>query len=249
MKSPKVRLYIPVRLPDGTSPFFDPVRNRNGSIKQGYALRDGQPQFYTDSRYYLRYLRAGKRAWESVGECADTALVALRNKEHDLQSVALGRVATLPVVEPESVISVSRPASLSLDDAIVEYLDEVRRFRGRRVAVCHFMLFMNEQEITHLELVKSRTITEFLRWAADVEYESAHSDISELVGFFRWAIQVGHRKSPCPVVPSFHRKKSVSHLPRLYKADEVDLIWRLAEDRGNTRIRAIIAIGERRVSA
>jgi hypothetical protein len=49
----------------------------------------------------------------------------------------LGRVATLPAVEPESVISASRPASPSLDDAIVEYLDEVRRFRSAKtIAAC-----------------------------------------------------------------------------------------------------------------
>ncbi len=137
MKNPKVRLYIRVRLPNGTSPFFHPVRNRNGSFRQGYALRDGQPEFYSDSRCYLRFLRGGKRVWESVGQSADAALVALRNKEHDLQSVSLGRVATLPAVEPESVISASRPASPSLDDAIVEYLDEVRRFRSAKtIAAC-----------------------------------------------------------------------------------------------------------------
>jgi integrase/recombinase XerD len=99
VKTPKVRLYIRVRLPDGCDAFVDPVWNRNRTLRAGYALIDGHPESHPEGSYYLRFLRDGKRVWQPVGPDADAAIVALRNQEHDLQSIALGRSA--PPVKPE----------------------------------------------------------------------------------------------------------------------------------------------------
>lgn len=84
MKSPKVRLYIRARLPNGSNSYFDPVWNRNRTLRQGYALVGGQPECHLSSCYYLRYLRDGKRVWESVSPDAGATVAALHNKEHDL---------------------------------------------------------------------------------------------------------------------------------------------------------------------
>ncbi len=143
MRTPKVRLYIRARLPDGTNPYFDPVWNRNGSLRQGYALVEGQSVCQSNVCYYLRYLRDGKRVWESIGPIADAAVVALRNREHDFQSVALGRVASpaLAGAEPESVPASCSSPSVSLDAAVAEYLDEIRRFRSAKtLSACENML-------------------------------------------------------------------------------------------------------------
>jgi integrase/recombinase XerC len=132
---------------------------------------------------------------------------------------------------------------------VTEYLEfsSIQKYKdiaGRRCAVCPFMLFLNERGITDLERVTPKTVTQFLSWAEDLGCESAKSDVSVLVGFFKWAIQFGYRKSPCPVIPSFHRRKQPSHLPRPYSADEMAFIWETAIARGNSRTRAIVAIGE-----
>jgi hypothetical protein len=90
VKTPKVRLYIRIRRSDGTDAFVDPAWNRNRTLREGYALVEGQPEHHLEGIYYLRFLRNGKRVWEAVGSDANTAIVALRNTEHDLQSIALG---------------------------------------------------------------------------------------------------------------------------------------------------------------
>jgi integrase/recombinase XerD len=155
VRTPKIRLYIRVRLSDGRDAFVDPVWNRNHTLRACYALVNGELEHHPEGVFYLRFLHNGKRVWHRVGKEADAALAALSNKEHDLRSVALGRSAPTsvanaptsvssdlsaprPVVEPEALVS---PASVSLKDAIESYLEEVRRFRSlKTIAACEHML-------------------------------------------------------------------------------------------------------------
>ncbi|ADW67173.1 tyrosine-type recombinase/integrase [Granulicella tundricola] len=132
---------------------------------------------------------------------------------------------------------------------IKEYLDGFCRQHYKnqgtiRAAVCPFILFLNERGITDLENVTPKTVTEFISWATEVDYKSSPQHISVLNGFFKWALRHGHRKSGSPVIAKFHGKKRAQHLPRPYTAEEMTIIWALAEERGNSRLRAIIAIGE-----
>ncbi len=125
MKSPKVRLYIRVRRPDGTNPFLQPVRNRNGSLRGGFATVNGVAEHHAEATYYLRYKLEGKRRqWVPVGDDPDCALVALNNIEHDLQAISLGRKAYgLPSAPAEA------SAELTLDAEIKGYLDEIRKLK------------------------------------------------------------------------------------------------------------------------
>ena len=155
MRSPKVRLYIRVRLSDGRDAFVDPAWNKNRSLKEGYAQISGPIDNHPEGSYYLRFLRDGKRVWYPVGQDSYVAITALRNKEHDLQSVALGRTVPTSVADPQSVASlnhsvpeagrrctgVSFSGIVSLNDAIESYLEEVRRFRSdKTIAACEHML-------------------------------------------------------------------------------------------------------------
>jgi integrase/recombinase XerD len=143
VKSPKARLYIRVRRPDGKKPYLDPVWSRNRTLRQGYALVDGKPEAYPSGCYYLRFLRNGKRVWVSVGPDADAALAAFRNKEHDLKAVALGRVAPDPLEGPVTslIAEANGSPSVSLDAAVADYLDEIRRFRSyKTIMACQQML-------------------------------------------------------------------------------------------------------------
>jgi site-specific recombinase XerD len=132
---------------------------------------------------------------------------------------------------------------------VTEYLDgfathHYKNLGTIRAGVCPFILFLNERGITNLERVTSKTITEFIAWSEEVEYKNAAHNISVLKGFFQWANRHGYRTSSCPVVPKFHGKKRPQYLPRPYPAEEMALIWRLANERGNSRVRAVLAIGE-----
>jgi hypothetical protein len=139
VKTPKVRLYIRIRRSDETVAFVDPAWNRNRTLREGYALIDGQSEHHVEGVYYLRFLRDGKRVWQAVGSDANNAIVALRNTEHDLQSIALGRSVPTSSVVSTSVEQLQ--AVISLNAAIQEYLDEVRRFRSpKTIAACENML-------------------------------------------------------------------------------------------------------------
>jgi len=78
-KTPKVRLYIRIRRSNGTDAFVDPAWNRNRTLREGYALIEGELEHHREGVYYLRFLRNGKRIWERIGQDADVAVVALRN--------------------------------------------------------------------------------------------------------------------------------------------------------------------------
>lgn len=99
MPTPKVRLYIRVVLPDGTRPFLNPVFSGNQKLKEGWAILDGQPQRFDEAVYYLRYLKNGKRSFESVGSDAQQALTDKRRTELRLQAVADG--SRFPRISPQ----------------------------------------------------------------------------------------------------------------------------------------------------
>ena len=133
MRSARVRLYLRVRLSNGRYQFLPPFTNRNQSLRSGYALVNNQPEYHPEGVYYLRYLRGGKRVWEAVGYDADAATVALQNTEHDLQGLALGRLSPTSEMPPN--------ASVSVNEALEEYLAHVRHFRSRKtIAACEQML-------------------------------------------------------------------------------------------------------------
>ncbi len=133
MKALKVSLYIRVRVSRRKYSFVEPAWNKNRSLRAGCGLVNGQLEFHPEGIYYLRYLRGTKRVWHAVGADADVALVALRNKEHDLQAVRLGRS-----VEERTSQPISR---LGLGSAIESYLGEIRRSRSAKtIAACNRIL-------------------------------------------------------------------------------------------------------------
>ncbi len=156
MKAPKVRLYVRVRHSDGRYSYLDPAWNRNRTLRAGYALVAGQPEHHPEGVYYLRFLQGSKRVWQSVGPQPDRAQAALRNTEHDLDSIALGRVAEpapvsqlpptsnhipLAAPTPRPVAAPAANGSPSLNGAIESYLSEVRRFRSKKtIAACEHIL-------------------------------------------------------------------------------------------------------------
>ena len=129
MKTPKVRLYIRIRRSGGSYAYVDPAWNKNRTLRAGYAVVDGGHESHPEGVYYLRFLCGNKRVWQSIGTEPDAALAALRNKEHDLQAIFLGRSA------PESVSG--EKAHLTVAEGAAKYLDDIRRFRSTKtIAAC-----------------------------------------------------------------------------------------------------------------
>jgi hypothetical protein len=111
MKTPRVRLYIRVRQSDGRNFYHDSAWNRNGTLRANSALVDGQPEHHPEGVYYLRSLRGGQRLCESVGREPDGDLTALRNTEHDLHAITLGRKAPDPPPVRSSIVLEPNPKS------------------------------------------------------------------------------------------------------------------------------------------
>jgi hypothetical protein len=73
----KVRLYIRVKLPDGTRRYTDPVYLSNGKLKPRYTLVERKPEHHAEGVYHLRYCQANcKRVYEAVGNDVGEALSA-----------------------------------------------------------------------------------------------------------------------------------------------------------------------------
>lgn len=140
MKTPKVRLYIRIRRTNGRDAYVDPVWNRNRTLRAGYAVVGGKAEHHAEGIYYLRYKRAGEsRQWVAVGSDPDCALLALRNTEHDLQAIGLGR--DLHPLPDSTAAKELDEESLLLDKAVQKYLAEIRRFRSAKtIAACENML-------------------------------------------------------------------------------------------------------------
>jgi integrase/recombinase XerD len=128
VRSPKVRLYIRVRRPDGRHAYLDPAWNRNHTLRAGYALVGGQPEAHPEGIYYVRFLRGDKRVWRAIGADADAAAVAVQNLEHDLQAISLGRSAPGSATSPAP----GSPAAVSLDAAIKSYVSQLGLFRAAK---------------------------------------------------------------------------------------------------------------------
>jgi hypothetical protein len=73
MRTKKVVVQIRIRS-NGRYTYSHPVWNRNRTLRNGFALVDGQPQYHPEGVYYIRF--SDKR--EPVGRDGDTALPTLR---------------------------------------------------------------------------------------------------------------------------------------------------------------------------
>ncbi len=124
----RARLYIRVRLKDGRHPFVEPVSSGNNKIKAFYAIVDGEHEHHPEGVYYLRYVRDGKRVWESVGTDPVSAANALRKRN----AILTAKEADVEVViDGRDVDSSGR----SLAIAIQEYLEEVKAAKSHKTHI------------------------------------------------------------------------------------------------------------------
>jgi len=113
-----------------------------------------------------------------------------------------------------------------------------------RKSICPFFEFLNEQHIVSLDQANSRTITEYLVWAERTGHRSAAHDLTCVASFFNWLIFEGHRTLANPVVPRFHYPRKKEPLPRTYTESDLNVIWQLLIERGDSMTRLAAAIAE-----
>jgi hypothetical protein len=123
MPASTVRLKIRVKLPSGSRAYVDPVFSSNNKLKPLYGLVDGKPRHHPEGVYHLRYVKGGRRVWESVGNDPQVALTAQLRVEHRLQAVALGLAA------PDLVVL--QKGKTDLAAASAEYLSDIASARSK----------------------------------------------------------------------------------------------------------------------
>jgi integrase/recombinase XerC len=118
-----------------------------------------------------------------------------------------------------------------------------RKVDAVRQYLCRFFRYLNENEVTSLNAVTPNTITDYLGQIRRTAPLSAKMHLSFLKRFFNWMILTGKRKEANPV-DRFHFPPKVHRLPRPFSKDELGFTWQLLGERGVSRLRLAVAIGE-----
>jgi integrase/recombinase XerC len=108
-------------------------------------------------------------------------------------------------------------------------------------ALAIFFLFLTKEGVTSLEAVTPRTVTQYLSWGQKTGRNVVWA-IPFLSTFFKWAIFEGHRKAANPIIPMLHNSHGTWGMPRPLEDTEVDFMWQLLDERGNSRLRLAAAI-------
>lgn len=137
MKGPVVRLKIRVRLEDGSYPFLEPVFAANGKIKPLYALVEGAPKHHPEGCYYLRYLRDGKRLWESIGTDAHLAVAAKQRRDGIIAAESTGVSFVAPRAADQQLHLGAASSEPSKDQAVAAYLQETMQYKARRTYIAY----------------------------------------------------------------------------------------------------------------
>jgi hypothetical protein len=157
-----VRLKIRVKRADGARPYENPVYSPNGKLKPLFADIDGKAVHHPEGVYYLRYLKAGKRIWERVGNDPQHALTAKLKVEHMMQGVGLGMTA------PE----LSSPAlqKTNLPETVAEYLSDAASGKSNKTYLAYsrtLNTFLKVCSKQYVEEVNRRDVLNFIALLRD----------------------------------------------------------------------------------
>lgn len=122
----------------GTQRYAKAVFLPNGNLKPNHCIVDGKPQRRNDGVYHLRYTIAGKRVWESLKTTdSSLAIQRYRLKLNQLESAIEATPDLEPEPEPVAEPVQATGKSISLDDAIAEYLDETAKHKSKRTLAAY----------------------------------------------------------------------------------------------------------------
>jgi hypothetical protein len=215
----KASLYIRVRMPDGKYCTTKPAFTARGRIRPGYALIDGAPARFDSASYVLRY----ENTWETVGDNANDALTALERKNHELKSAKLGFavVAEEPAQAPIPKPGAPGGTRRAIDDAVKEYLDEIRLSKKPKTLSAYttaLTYFRESCKKPHLEDIDRKDMLAFKAFLRDKKKQSPRScwnKFSNVMGFLK-AYDIRKLVKPGDW-PSY-----VEEEPEIYEPDELE---------------------------
>lgn len=239
MKS-SVKLYLRVRLPDGTYPYLKPAYASNGRIKPHHAIRDGRVIHSPGSTYYLRYPVADKRVWEPVGDDPALALVCLQRKALAMQEAELAVPAdstptvSAPIPAPQPVVAIWNPAQSMahrrttlpapaptgnkrlLPDCIATYIAETLEHKSTRTHAAYDLTLRIAAEVIGCEHIEDITREDILAYISALRKRgSAPRTIRNRVDYLQ--IFLHHFKLPSVLkgndLPKYTDKKVRAYNP------------------------------------
>jgi len=137
---------------------FARIVERNGRIIRDHVWIDGRDEHHPEGRYYLEWYEDGRRRRKPV-ENYDLVLPSARAKSIERNAVRAGILAL-----PEAQVA-SAPARLTMDAAIDQYLEYIRKHRSLRTYRTYRptlnVLFRNSYTKTYVDEVTREDILKF----------------------------------------------------------------------------------------
>jgi len=153
------RVNVIKRIKLGSKWPFAPVVERNGRIVRDHVWVQKRDEHHPEGRYYLEWYEDGRRRRKPV-ERYDLLLPAARAKSIELNAVRAGLLAL-----PEAPTT-SAPARLTMDAAIDQYLEYIRKHRSLRTYRTYRpvlkVLFRNSYSKTYVDEVNRSDMLKFM---------------------------------------------------------------------------------------
>ena len=153
------RVNIIKRIKLGTKWPFAPVVEHNGRIVRDHVWVAGRDEHHPEGRYYLEWYEAGKRRRKPVPKFENLLAVCPR-KIHRTECSQGWPPGSLPMLP-----SVDQPARLTMNAAIDDYLEYIRKHRSLRTYRTYRpilnVLFRNSYTKTYVDEVTREDILKF----------------------------------------------------------------------------------------
>jgi len=157
---------------------FAPVVERDGEPIRDLVLINNQPEHHPEGHYYLDWYESGKKRRKAVA------------KFEDLSAAAQGKFIELQA-RKAGLLPPSAPERLTIDDAINQYLEYVRKQRSHRTYLTYrptlAELFRKSYTKTYLDEVTRADILEFISFAfeSDLAARTVYSKLVTVLQFFK----------------------------------------------------------------
>ena len=144
---------------------FAPVVERNGRLIRDHVWVAGQDEHHPEGRYYLEWYELGRRRRKAV-ESFDLVLPSARSKSIELEAIKAGVLAQSESAAP------AQPARLTMDVAIDQYLEYIRKHRSLRTYRTYRpvlkILWRNSYTKTYVDEVTREDMLKFMSDCSDL---------------------------------------------------------------------------------
>jgi len=211
VNTPEGRRYCPV------------VFTRNGKVKAGYVVLNGEERHCPEGSYYISWYADGKLVREVVGTDATVAATRLQQKKAELNAVNSG-IAVLP-----DQTNGSGKSGRVLKTAIADYLGEIKLTKKAKTLAAYTTAldyFTESCQKVHVEDIERKDLLEyaaFLRDDKDQSPRSCWNKFSNVMTFLKWGgIRGLMKRNDWP--------KYTEEEPEIYEDSELDTLFAACDD-------------------